>query len=115
MLEQDVRFKLVKYFSAYNDILKYVLDKREDYNDDNEIEPYHIYLEFGSCDRHALNIMATGLSRFTALYLAKAIETEGIKSDIDDYYNKIKSLNLNSIKIPKLCKQEVLKMLGKAS
>lgn len=113
MLEEDVRFKLVKYFSAYNDILKYVLDKREEYSDDHELEPYHIYLEFGSCDSHALNIMATGLSRFTALYLAAEIKNE-VPSTIDDYYEKIKSINLNQVNIPKLCKQEVLRMLGKA-
>ncbi|MCI5211650.1 MAG: hypothetical protein D3910_23365 [Candidatus Electrothrix sp. ATG2] len=114
LLDQDVRFKLVKYFSAYNDILKYVLDEREDFGDEYDLEPYHIYLEFGSCNRHALNIMATGLSRFTALYLSKVIEKENIQPDIDDYYNKIKSINLDSVKIPKLCKQEVLRMLGRA-
>ncbi|OOE78244.1 ATP-dependent DNA helicase, partial [Salinivibrio siamensis] len=58
ILDNDIRFKMVKYFSAYNDILKHVLINSRSDNEEIELEPYHIYLEFGSCKKDVLNIMA---------------------------------------------------------
>lgn len=113
VLDHDIRFKLVKYFSAYNDVLKLVLTARGVDLDDIEIEPYHIYLEFGSCKKEALNIMAMGLSRFTALHLSNVSNAIPAITDIDDYFNKLKSINVRRLNMPSLCKQEILKMQGK--
>ncbi|MFG1490961.1 hypothetical protein ABMA58_17060, partial [Oceanospirillum sp. HFRX-1_2] len=86
VLETDIRFKMVKYFSAYNDVLKYLLTVNGVDVEKIEIEPYHIYLEFGSCNKDALNIMAVGLSRFTALHLSKFFDNIAEESDIDEYF-----------------------------
>ncbi|MFQ2072129.1 DEAD/DEAH box helicase [Aeromonas veronii] len=110
VLDHDVRFKLVKYFSSYIDILKHVLNIR---GCDIEVEPYHVYLEFGSCDRTSLNIMAIGLSRFTALYLAKMLSSDEEHSNVDDCYEMVKKLNIDKSSMPHVCKQEVYRMLGK--
>ncbi|MFD3285651.1 DEAD/DEAH box helicase [Alteromonas macleodii] len=114
VLDDDIRFKLVKYFAAFNDILKLVLTNKGFNLDEIEIEPYHIYLEFGSCKKEALNIMATGLSRFTALHLSNFSNAIPDTSDIDDYFNKIKLIDVRSLKMPRLCKQEILSMQGKS-
>lgn len=114
VLDHDVRFILVKYFSAYNDVLKLILTEQEFDLDDIEVEPYHIYLEFGSCKKEALNIMAMGLSRFTALHLLNASNAIPEASDIDDYYNIIKAIDVRVLKMPSLCKQEILNMQGKS-
>ncbi|MGC7903484.1 DEAD/DEAH box helicase [Vibrio anguillarum] len=45
VLETDIRFKMVKYFSAYLDVLKYIA-LEEELKSAETIEPYHIYLEF---------------------------------------------------------------------
>ncbi|WP_252738320.1 DEAD/DEAH box helicase [Saccharophagus degradans] len=111
VLETEIRFKLVKYYSAYIDILKHVLSERGITDLIEEIEPYHIYLEFGSSNRHALNLMALGISRFTALYL------EG-KFDFDQdvqaeaYLEKLKGMNLNSISMPSLCLKEIIDLIS---
>lgn len=110
VLDNEIRFKLVKYFSAYNDILKYVMIERKII--DVELEPYHIYLEFGTCNKDALNIMATGLSRFTALHLLKVRNIIPKTNDLDDYYSKIKLLDVSKLNIPSLCKQEIQSMQG---
>lgn len=111
VLETEIRFKLVKYYSAYIDILKHVLSERGITDLIEEIEPYHIYLEFGSSNRHALNLMALGISRFTALYL------EG-KFDFDQdvqaeaYLERLKGMNLNSINMPSLCLKEIMDLIS---
>lgn len=110
ILDQDIRFKMVKYFSAYNDVLRLVLARK---GVNVELESYHIYLEFGSCNKKALNIMAMGLSRFTALHLTNLVDCFPESSDIDDCFDKIKSLDVRNLQIPSLCKQEILRMQGK--
>lgn len=114
VLDHEIRFKLVKYFSAFNDVLKHVLLEKTLVEDDFEIEPYHIYLEFGSCRKEALNIMALGLSRFTALHLANTNTFPSETSDIDEYFNKIKTIEVQKLKMPNLCKQELLQIQGKS-
>ena len=113
-LDHEVRFKLVKYFSAYIDILRHVLSQNG-INLDKDIEPYHVYLEFGSCERKALNIMAMGLSRFTALHLSKILNIDDALSNVDDCYEIIKRINIDSSPMPYVCKQEVYRMLGRRS
>ncbi|BBT80153.1 DEAD/DEAH box helicase [Aeromonas veronii] len=111
-LDHEVRFKLVKYFSAYIDVLKHVL-LTKNISLDKEIEPYHVYLEFGSCDKKALNVMAMGLSRFTALHLSKLIHVDDISSNVDDYYEIIKKIPIENASMPYICKQEIYRILGR--
>tara|TARA_R110001583_G_C5658701_1_gene409455 strand:+ start:2135 stop:4669 length:2535 start_codon:yes stop_codon:yes gene_type:complete len=106
VLEEAIRFRLVKYFSAYIEILKHVA-LETGYNKECEsIEPYHIYLEFGSCNRHALNLMALGISRFTALHLENRFD---LPRDIEAeaYLEVMGGMNIDSINMPALCKQEI--------
>ena len=74
------------------------------------IEPYHIYLEFGSCNRHALNLMALGISRFTALHLENRFD---LPNDVEAeaYLEKMKKMNIDAINMPALCKQEIKDIL----
>lgn len=114
VLEHDIRFKMVKYFSAYNDVLRLLLINKGIDVEEIELESYHIYLEFGSCEKEALNIMAMGLSRFTALHLSNVYDAIPETSDIDEYFNKIKTMDVINLQMPSLCKQEILKMQGKS-
>lgn len=114
ILENDIRFKMVKYFSAYNDVLRLILTRKGIDFEETELESYHIYLEFGSCNKVALNIMAMGLSRFTALHLSNISDAIPETSDIDEYFNKIKEMDVRNLQMPSLCKQEILKMQGKS-
>lgn len=110
VLEEAVRFRLVKYFSAYIEILKYVALERDQTDEIESVEPYHIYLEFGSCNRHALNLMALGISRFTALHLEKRFD---LPSDVEAeaYLEKMKNMNIEAINMPILCRKEIRDLL----
>lgn len=110
-IEDAVRFKMVKYFSAYIDILRHVAVEKGLDAELETIEPYHIYLEFGSCNRNALNLMALGLSRFTALYMEGKFDFD---SDVEaeEYLEKMSLMNLNTIDMPALCKREISDLLA---
>lgn len=111
VLEDSIRFKLVKYFSAYIDILRFVIEEKNLENMNDKIEPYHIYLEFGSCNRHSLNLMALGLSRFTALRLEGKFDlSEDVEAE--EYLKKLHSMNIDGLDMPFLCKQEVKDLIG---
>jgi superfamily II DNA/RNA helicase len=106
VLEDAIRFRLVKYFSAYIDILKHVALEHGIEDEVRNIEPYHIYLEFGSSNRHALNLMALGISRFTALHLENRFD---LPNDVEAeaYLDKMKTMNIDAINMPTLCRQEI--------
>ncbi|WP_019531310.1 DEAD/DEAH box helicase [Dasania marina] len=106
VLEEAIRFRLVKYFSAYIEILKHVATENGVEDEMESVEPYHIYLEFGSCNRHALNLMALGISRFTALHLENRFD---LPSDVEAeaYLEKMQTMNVDAINMPALCKQEI--------
>lgn len=110
LIETEVRYKLVKYFAAYEDLLKLVLQQRNLEGADN-IAPYHIYLEFGASDPVSLNLMALGLSRFTAIKLKIAINWSNEKEP-EDYLAKIEALKIKNLSLPSLCKQELYDLLG---
>ena len=111
VLENEIRFKLVKYYSAYIEIIRHVLSEKKQEDLRDNIEPYHIYLEFGSSNRHALNLMALGFSRFTALHLEKKFDFD--KSvEAEAYIDRLKNMNLDSIGMPALCLKEVKDLLG---
>ena len=111
VLEEAIRFRLVKYFSAYIEILKHVAMEDGLEDEIESIEPYHIFLEFGSCNRHALNLMALGISRFTALHLEKNRFDLPNDVEAEAYLEKMKKMNIDAINMPALCKQEIKDIL----
>ena len=111
VLENDIRFKLVKYFSAYIEVLRYVAIEKKVIDEAGSIEPYHIYLEFGSCNRHTLNLMALGISRFTALHLKDKFDLpEGVEAEV--YLDKMSKMNLDLIKMPSMCLKELKELIS---
>ncbi|MEJ6534694.1 DEAD/DEAH box helicase [Pseudoalteromonas lipolytica] len=108
-LETDVRFKMVKYFSAYIEILRYV-SERKNLPSREHIDGYHIYLEFGSCKKSVLNLMSVGLSRFTALHLDKVFYFDE-QDEPESYIIQLRKVDLMNLKIPKLCINEVINFI----
>lgn len=113
IVEHDIRFKLEKYFSAYNDVLKFVFEEKNIDYKEYKIEPYHIYLEFGASDKTSLNLMALGLSRFTALRIAKYKIFRTIEGDApEEYLRALSSLTLRGNGLPTVCLNEIHELVG---
>ncbi|EPH6375303.1 DEAD/DEAH box helicase [Vibrio alginolyticus] len=109
-LETDIRFKMVKYFSAYLEILKYIAIEKE-LASSNTIEPYHVYLEFGSCKKSVLSLMSIGLSRFTAIHLDRCFNFRE-NDEPEGYLAELRRINIHTLKMPRLCINEVVTFIN---
>ena len=113
IIEHDIRFKLEKYFSAYIDILRYIFSENNIDPVKNKIEPYHIYLEFGASDKASLNLMALGLSRFTALRLSRNSVFKNIEGDdAVEYLQALSNISLRKSNLPSVCLHEINELIG---
>lgn len=110
-IETEIRFKLVKYFSAYEDIIKHCLIKKGFSESDAKQAPYHTFLEFGSCSPIELSLMSLGFSRFTALRLKNAISWSDAE-EIEDYLLVLSRTDISNLKMPRVCLKEVKDILG---
>ncbi len=110
-IETDVRFKLVKYFSAYEDVIKHCLLSKGFQEHEARQAPYHTFLEFGSCSPVELSLMSLGFSRFTAIRLKRAFNW-GNPEEIEDYISILLSIDFSSLKMPRVCMNEVKDILG---
>lgn len=111
-LEEAIRFRLVKYYMAYNSVLELVLRERGDAAAADALEPFHVYLECGASDRVALSLIALGLSRATALALRDKVQFPNDASP-EDCLAKMATLDLATLTIPALCLCEVKDLLGR--
>lgn len=111
LIETEIRFKLVKYFSAFEDIIKQCLIEKGFSESDAKQAPYHTFLEFGSCSPVELSLMSLGFSRFTALRLKDAVNWTGAE-EIEDYLLLLSRSNISNLKMPKICLKELNDILG---
>lgn len=110
-LEKEIRYKLVKHFIAYASILSLVLRERNEVEASEAIEPFHIYLECGASDRIALNLIALGFSRVTAISLHDKVAFPADATP-EDCLVKLGQINIDNLNISRLCIREVRDLLG---
>lgn len=111
IIESEIRFKLVKYFSAYEDVIRYCLQIKGHSDDEARQAAYHTFLEFGACSTVELSLMSLGFSRFTALRLGKMLDW-GDSVEVEDFALVIARSNVDSLKIPRICIKEIKEILG---
>lgn len=111
-LEEAIRFRLVKYFMAYNSVLDLVLREQGNTALADTLEPFHVYLECGASDRIALNLIALGLSRATALALRDKVQFPNEASP-EECLAKLATSDLGKLPIPTLCLRELKDLLGR--
>jgi hypothetical protein len=109
-LETDIRFRLVKYYLAFGSVLELALRERGFKHEAEQIEPFHVYLECGASDRVALNLIALGLSRSTALALRSIISFPH-EATPEDCLATLSTIDIATLKIPSLSRREVADLL----
>lgn len=110
-LETEIRYRLVKHFIAYTSILSLVLRERNESKTAEAIEPFHIYLECGASNRIALNLIAIGFSRVTAIALHDKVVFPADATP-EECLAKLGRVNIESLNISRLCIREVRDLLG---
>lgn len=111
VIEKKIRFSFVKYFSAYEDLLRQAMIDRHHMEKTIKIAPYHTFLEFGSCDKVNLSLMALGFSRFTALRLKERLNWAD-SSEPEDYLEVLMRHDVSKLGLPKMCQYEIEDILG---
>jgi len=110
-IEKEIRYSLVKYFAAFEDLLRFNLNSTGAEQKALTVAPYHVYLEFGSSNSITLGLMALGLSRFTAIKLATAINW-GDAKEPEELLTKIGRVRIGSLGLPKVCQSELAEIIG---
>lgn len=111
-LENHVRFRLVKFFIAYNSVLKLVLLERGMAEEAILIESIHTYLECGASDRVTLSLMSIGLSRATAIALKGEVHLPTEALSPESCLAALRKADVARLSVPALCVREVRMLLG---
>lgn len=108
-IEQDLRFRYVKYTSCYIDLLKHVLIEtgNEDYIE--SIPTIPLFLELGACSKTMVSFIGVGLSRTTAGILASKTVNKDMGSK--EALSWIMKQNLEGIGVPVICIKEINKIV----
>src|SRR5581483_6590372 len=57
-LENELRYRYVKYMRLYLDVLRAVLVERNRNEDAEKLLPIHLFLEYGAANQTLINLMA---------------------------------------------------------
>ncbi|MFC2105137.1 DEAD/DEAH box helicase [Candidatus Bipolaricaulota bacterium] len=111
-IESRIRYRAVKHFKAYCDILWLVAKER---NRDAKLPPgvrhFYLFLECGASDEGVLNLIGLGLSRTTALLLRPHLpDTASLNPEM--CLRLLRDMNLASLKLPWTVRQEVVALIG---
>jgi hypothetical protein len=112
-IEEELRYRYVKYTSIYLQVLAIVLCERGEREKAEKLLPLNMFLEFGASDKALINLMTLGLSRTSAILLKATVS---LRSDWSTQECKqyLDAVNLERIAIPAICKAEISRMRGKS-
>jgi hypothetical protein len=113
-IEEDLRYRYVKYTSIYLQVLSLVLKEKGGMEMAEKLLPLHMFLEFGASDKVLINLMSLGLSRTSAILLKRTVSL-GSGMTLLECRHYLQAVNLNRIAIPAICKAEIARLRGEAS
>ena len=108
-IEKELRYTYVKYMRLYTDVLRAVLVERRLNEEAEKLLPIHLFLEYGAANETLINLMATGLSRTSALLFKAAhrLRDDLTQSECQGYLDRV---NIDRTELPALCKAEIKRL-----
>ncbi len=113
LVEDDLRFKYVKYFTCYNSILKVALKKVDQEQFIKSIPDVPLFLEMGGSSGAMINLMAIGLSRTSAESLSEYVNNKD--SDLSQIREWLKKQSFEQMDISKICLKEIVSLVESIS
>lgn len=109
LIENDLRFRYVKYVKCYSDILREVLVSTGHSELAQTIPAIPLYLELGASNTTAISMLNLGLSRTTANHLARRAPL-----DLDEKgaLSWIRTTDLSGLGVSAVCIREARSLLG---
>jgi hypothetical protein len=108
-MEKELRYTYVKYMRLYTDVLRAVLVERGMTSEAEKLLPIHLFLEYGAANQTLINLMATGLSRTSALLFKSAhkLRDDLTPSECQGYLDRV---NIDRTELPAICKAEIRRL-----
>lgn len=108
-LEKELRYMYVKYMRLYTDVLRAILVERGSNNEAEKLLPIHLFLEYGASSKTLINLMATGLSRTSALLFNSAhrLRDDLTTAECQGYIDRV---NIDRTELPAICKAEIRRL-----
>lgn len=109
-IEQDLRFRYVKYISCYNDLLQEALCRTDNEEYISSIPAIHLFLELGASSKTMVSLISCGLSRTTAKILNDKAQNKTMNRQ--EVLEWIKRQNLEGLNISPICIKEINRILN---
>jgi hypothetical protein len=108
-LEDELRYKYVKYTRLYSDVLHAILIEQGLVDEAEGLLPIHLFLEYGAATKTLINLMAIGLSRTSALLFNSSLSLQdGLSpSECQGYLDRV---NIERTNLPAICKAEIRRL-----
>jgi hypothetical protein len=113
-IEEDLRYRYVKYTSIYLQVLSLVLKEKGEIERAEKLLPLHMFLEFGASDRVLINLMSLGLSRTSAILLQRTVSLAS-DTTLQECKRYLDAVNLSRISLPAICIAEISHMRGRSN
>lgn len=107
VLESGVQFRFAKYVRAYTDVYLWVASQRKIDTAAISLSLAH-QLECGAFKQVTIGLITLGLSRTTAIALRRRATTLPERGTLGQLRDAVIALQLDGLKIPAICKREVL-------
>lgn len=109
-VEQDLRFRYVKYFTCYNSLLSVALARVDKQSYVGAVPDVPLYLEMGGSSGVMINLMALGLSRTSAIALSEYVTDK--EMGIDRLRGWLSRQNFKAFDMPPACIRELETIFG---
>lgn len=108
-LENELRYKYVKYMRSYSDVLHAVLMEQGLIKEAEGLLPVHLFLEYGAANQTLINLMAIGISRTSALLFKSSL---ALRDDLSarECQGYVDRVNIERTSLPAICKAEVTRL-----
>lgn len=110
-VENDLRFRYVKFFTCYNSLLAVALKITNNEEYISSIPDIPLFLEMGGSSGSMINLMALGLSRSTAEAISEYITNKDM--DVTEVKAWLESISTEHLDISPVCIREIDELLLK--
>ncbi|MBW3569498.1 MAG: DEAD/DEAH box helicase [Gemmatimonadetes bacterium] len=111
-IEQDVRFRYVKYVSCYNDLLAEALEQTGNSELRPRIPGLPLFMELGASSRTMVNFIGIGVSRTAAgILTGKAANKEMTRPEVERW---LRTQNWNTADVSNIVLRDVMRIVGRS-
>lgn len=107
-IEEFARFKFIKYFACYRDILTFFLETEEIVSG-IEFPDLNLWLELGASEKTTISLISLGFTRTTAISLSEILKDQNL--DREECVDLLAKINWEMLSISPIIQREVAQVV----